>query len=286
MKKIQLVIGIILSFLAISCNKNSAEKNILLYESDVFIHYWYSGKAEINSYTLLQTNSGREMYKGQATLIFETEDFSKKKHVKVVNTENLKNKVRVMKFNLTKNFVTGSNPHAMMLSVFTPIDRAAHGSTLKVALSVQEWAGQIYTQMNLRGNHYNIKSHSHFEQDGDQLLTVKKTLLEDELWNIIRLDHQNLPIGNIEILPGLLFSRLYHTNIKNQRALAVKKEDELSYTYTVTLAKQEHKLTIEFEKKFPHKITQWKEEWNAQNRSMQTIAMLDTTMLVAYNHNP
>ncbi len=75
----------------------------------------YSGKAEISQYTLQQARYG-EMRNGEATLIFVTEDFSTDNLVKLDEPEKESNKARVLKMNMTKNFITGSYPYSMMLS--------------------------------------------------------------------------------------------------------------------------------------------------------------------------
>jgi hypothetical protein len=60
----------------------SQNKNPSLYETEAFKNYWYKGKAEVNSYNLLQSRYG-EVREGKAMLLFVTEDFSKKKQVKL-----------------------------------------------------------------------------------------------------------------------------------------------------------------------------------------------------------
>src|SRR5690606_24963330 len=131
--------------------------------------------------------------KGKAVLIFVTEDLSKKLQVKLDNPSG-QNKINVLKLNFTKKFVTGIYPYSLMLSVFTPTNRKKEPASLKATMSSQEWCGQVYTQVNLRGNRYVVKSHSYFEQEADDQFSVRQALLEDELWNFIRLDHEHLPV--------------------------------------------------------------------------------------------
>ena len=51
-------------------------------ESPEFKSYWNSGRAEITSYKLEQARYG-ELHSGYSVLVFVTEDFSKKKQVKL-----------------------------------------------------------------------------------------------------------------------------------------------------------------------------------------------------------
>ena len=63
-----------------SCSSpvSSQNDNPHLYETETFKNYWYTGKAEVNSYNLQQTRYG-ETREGKAVLIFLTEDISQKK---------------------------------------------------------------------------------------------------------------------------------------------------------------------------------------------------------------
>jgi hypothetical protein len=280
-----------LLFASLICclSKEENSSQLEIYKSPDFKSYWHAGKAEVNSYKLSQSRYG-ETHEGNAVLIFVTEDFSRKKHVKLDQPEEAKKleKVNVLKLNFTKNFITGIYPYSMMLSVFTPIDREHDPSSVKTVMSVQEWCGQVYAQMNLRGNRYNIKTYSYFEDEADRSFSVKQVLLEDELWNLIRLDHENLPQGEIKILPGLFFTRLQHTDLKSETAQTEKIENKTTFTYTVTFSSNDRKLNIEFEKVFPHKITRWTETWKHNGKEVQTIGELDRTMYTDYwtkNHN-
>lgn len=269
----------------VGCNvdkKSELDSGKISTTTAAFRNYWYAGKAEVNSYTLSQSRYGQNR-KGNAVLIFVTEDFSKKKQVKLDGPDNANlDKVSVLKMNFTKNFITGIYPYSMMLSVFTPITESQQPSSLKIVMSAQEWCGQVYTQMNLKGNRYSIKSHSYFEKEADKMFSVKKVLLEDELMNIIRLDHKSLPVGEIKILPGLFFTRLNHIDLKSEKAFADKTESDSTYRYTIAFSSAERKLIIDFEKNFPNKIVSWKESWKEHDQQMETTAQLDKTLYTDY----
>ena len=283
MKKSLLPLPFILIGCLISCQKKSDLVGTRPYENDAFKQYWYAGKAEIDAYVLNQSRYG-ENRKGKAVLIFITEDFSKKKQVKLDNPSVANNdNVNVLKMNFTKNFVTGIYPYSMMLSVFTPVSRNQYPNTIKVTMSSQEWCGHVFDEMNLHANKFNVKSYSYLEREGDQNFTIKKVLLEDELWNIIRIDHQSLPTGEINILPGLFFFRLNLVNLKATKATAEKTESDSSFTYTVNYPEHERKLRIQFEKTFPYKILNWTEEFKEGNgKVMLTSGVLDKTLYTDY----
>ena len=280
-----LVLSVFLSlYIVTGCEEkvNSASSSSKIYESEDFHTYWYAGKAEVSSYSLVQSRYG-ETRTGDAVLIFVTEDLSRKNQVKLDHPEDAGiDKVNVLKLNFTKNFVTGIYPYSMMLSVFTPVDRVQDQSSQKVAMSVQEWCGQAYTQMNLRGNRYNIKSHSYFETEGDESLSLKKVFLEDEIWNVIRIDHHHLPEGNIRILPGLFFTRLNHTDLQSESAMAGKSETDSTFNYTVNFTTLHRTLSIDFEKTFPYRILRWEEAWSEKGREMQARGKLRKTFYTDY----
>jgi hypothetical protein len=275
------VILVLLGTCLISCDKESpGARSLPFHESQEFRNYWNAGKAELNSYDLSQSSYG-ETRPGKAVLIFVTEDLSKELQVKLDDPSGA-NKISVLKLNFTKNFITGIYPYSMMLSVFTPVNRHKDPASVKATMSSQEWCGQVYTQVNLRGNRYAIKSHSYFEQEADERFSLRQALLEDELWNIIRLDHESLPVGEIEVVPGLFSSRLNHVEIKIRSAVAEKSTTDSSFVFSLTFPEQERILTIQYEKKFPFKILGWAETWKEKGKTMRTTATLDKTLYTDY----
>lgn len=277
----RLILAAAISLLLAACGSNQNEpRSAPVYQSQEFHEYWHAGKAEINSYRLDQSRYG-ESRKGNAVLIFVTEDFSRNHQVKLDDPTSNK-KVNVLKLNFTKNFITGIYPYSLMLSVFTPTNRQAASSSLKATMSSQEWCGQVYTQLNLRGTRYVVKSHSYFEQEADEHWSTRHALLEDELWNYIRLDHGNLPQGEIEVIPGLFYSRLSHVNLKIQNAIGRKTETDSSFVYTLDYPKQERSIAIQYLKVFPHKILGWEEVWKERGKTMRTTATLDKTLYTDY----
>ncbi len=144
--------------------------------SATFKQTWYAGKAELSSYTLEQARYG-EIRNGEGVLIFVTEDFSTDKLVKLDEPENANEKTRVLKMNMTKKFNTGIYPYSMMLSVFTPASNDGKERTVKANCSSQEWCGQTFSQLQLKGNKYSWQLHSYFEKEGEQNKNIDAVLL-------------------------------------------------------------------------------------------------------------
>lgn len=268
----------------LSCNHKSPieASSIPTHESDLFKEYWYGGKAELNTYELEQSRYG-ETREGSAVLIFVTEDFSKTKQVKLDNPEKSNgDNVKVLKMNFTKNFVTGIYPYSMMLSCFTPIYQTQYPQALKVSMSAQEWCGQVFTQLNLKGSNYLVQSNSYFEKEGDRSEKIKSYYLEDEIWNRIRLNPESLPTGEIQIISGLFFSRLLHKDIRNQKALISKQEKNHETIYSIYFQDDQRSLVITIQKAFPHKILKWEESFMERGIAVRTKANLKKSVTLDY----
>lgn len=269
----RLIPTLFLLLIILSCNSNQKseveqEKLPPRVLSDEYKDYWFNGQAEITSYTLEQERYG-EMRTGTSVLIFVTEEFLPDSQVK--SNEKSNTTKSVLKLNKTKNFNTGIYPYSIMTSVFYPLEEENHA--LKVTNSVQEWCGHVYSQLNNR-NDFEIKSHSYFEGEADQEYTIKKTFLEDEIWTQIRINPKDLPVGEIEIIPSMEFSRLRHQEFKPYNAVASLEEKESTYEYCIKFPELNRKLTIWFDLKSPFQITKWTEqigETKTQAKKMKQI---------------
>ncbi|NIR52252.1 hypothetical protein GWO43_27035 [candidate division KSB1 bacterium] len=263
-KYLEFAVFLMLSSGLITCSSAGSNENaVAKIDWDKFADYWYAGKAEITRYALEQARYG-EIRKGEAVLIFVTENFLTDKQVKHEFGES-ENATTVLKLNFVRKFYTGIYPYSMMSSIFTPVD-VSRWPTLKVTTTSQEWCGHTFTQFNHRDDKYKVQLRSYFQREGDQDFEVKSTLLEDEIWTKIRLAPNSLPTGEIEIIPGTQFSRFRHTELKPEKATAAlktEKDQSLSSTelqvYTIDYETLERKLVIRFEKELPFKIVAWEE---------------------------
>ena len=223
---------------------------------------WYQGKAELNTYTLEQ-NRYADQHPGKAVLIFVTEDFRTDKLVKDEGSNHPAG-IKVLKTNFIRRFTTGIYDYSIMTSAFTPVDRAGYPHTMKVTTSVQDWCGQVYMQVGKDGKQYQVQLHSYFESEADQRTQVPATLMEDELFSLIRMAPEQLPTGEMTILPGTAYSRLLHTNFTPQKAraeLAAYQGEDIAgselLAYTVRFVQADRTLTIVFQQEAPYQIEGW-----------------------------
>jgi len=224
-----ILVIVLLLFISIRCasdgqaGPSKEELNLAQFKS-----YWDRGKAELTSYDLEQARYG-EIHKGEAVMVFVTEPFSASKQVKLDEPAMPKSDVvNVLKLNMTKKFITGLYPYSMMLSAFTPVNVKTNPNTIKISASSQEWCGHTFTQLNLQDDKsYVAKLFSYFESEGDKEINIKAELLEDEVWARLRIAPNDLPVGNLKVLPGALYQRLRHIELEPVEAKASLEKTEL-----------------------------------------------------------
>lgn len=279
-------------FALAGCRQPTGSDAPMTEPSAPFRQYWLSGKAELNRYSLEQAQYGA-LNPGEAVLIFVTEDFRTDTHVKAESPESRDKAVPVLKTNLIKRFTTGIYDYSLFTSVFTPINNPAYPNTLKVNTSGQEWCGHSYLQLDEDGSQYTIDGRSYFEKEVHEEYAVEKVMLEDELWNRIRLDPAKLPTGSIKLIPGTMSARLRHKRLDPLDATAkldayegVLFPGRNLKAYRIEYPTDNRNLMIVFEGVFPYKIVGWSETYKSKDNLLTSRAILKTTIQSDYwNHN-
>lgn len=225
--------------------------------SEDFKKYWYAGNAEITSYKLEQARYG-EIRDGHSVLIYVTEPFLPEKQVKADRDNS--NNIPVLKLNTTKKYLTGIYPYSVMSSTFYPVYDNQHA--VKTSLSMQEWCGHMYSQINNR-KQFEFMSHSYFENEADQNVTLEKNLLENEIWNKIRINPNGLPVGNLKMIPSLEYARLRHVGLKAYNVKAELSTKDGVSSYTLVYPDLERSLSINFTSEFPYTIESWSEDFKS-----------------------
>ncbi len=243
--------------------------------------YWYDGNAEISSYTLSQARYG-EIHNGTATLIFVTEPFSKTSNTKADYPN--QNNIPVLKLNRNKKFNTGIYPYAMMNSTFFPFEKGNH--SLKITSSIQEWCGMTYVEMKNNTNNFIFNFNSYFEGASFQNKKIEKTILEDDIWSLIRLNPELLPTGKLAIIPSFFFLNSKHEPFKSYTGEAKLEKSASATIYTITYPKINRTLQINFESSFPYKILSWEEShesgYGKNKKVLTTKASLMKTIKIDY----
>lgn len=217
--------------------------------------YWFSG-AEINRYELKQARYG-EQYSGHAEFIFVTEPFLTKEQVK--HEFGTGNSTDVLKLNALRTFNTGIYSYRTMTSTFRPIDTEQFPHALKTNTSVQDWCGHAFQQINRTENGWRAELRSYFQKEGDQDIDLPEAWLEDELWLLVRLAPERLPIGKFQCIPGALYTRFTHKEVEALEAAGTLETKNAEYIYSVDYPSLQRTLKIHFKEAFPHIITKWTE---------------------------
>lgn len=217
--------------------------------------YWYHSKAEITSFKLQQARYG-EIHEGTAVFVYVTEPFSPSNFVKA-DTPNKEN-VSVLKLNQTRKFNTGIYPYSIMTSSFFPFKKGDH--SIKVSSTSQEWCGHTYMEVkNPQNGHFGVKVDSYFEGETTEKQKIIQTLMEDDIWTIIRI-RETPPTGKVSMYPSLLSTRLLHIEYKPYTCHLALKSEGNSNTYTLEYPELNRSLSIEYEQAHPHKIIGWTEK--------------------------
>ncbi len=221
-----------------------------------FGDYWYQGKAEISTYDVVQERYGETRSAEQAN-VFVTEDFSKKKQVKLDDAASAgDDRVPVLKLNAVRRFHTGIYDYSIMSSIFSPVDGSP---ALKTTCTVQDWCGQVFFQTNLEKSGIRARSFSYFETEGDQDTRLPLTLLEDEIWAKIRFGPDKIPSGKINLLPSDIYVRLRHKPFQPEPAEVKIEQSGAESTLKVNYLNIPRSLSIRYETASPHRILGWEE---------------------------
>ncbi len=261
---------------------NPSQDKVDLKLNEQFGDYWYQGKAELTSYDLEQIRYG-EKRKGEAVLIYVTEDFSKSKQVKLDNPKEAGDDAeKVLKLNFTKKFNTGIYPYSIMTSVFSPVYPEHDLHARKITTSVQEWCGHVFMQLNNKRNKYKLLARSYFESEGDVRMNLEKIWLEDELWTLLRLDPNQIPEGEIQLFPSTHYLRLKHKKLKAYNANISKiKSDDLN-ELKIEIPELERELSIFYKNQHPYQIEKWEETYPENGEMMTTKATLKERIILDY----
>ncbi len=242
-----------------------------------FDDYWYQGKAEISTYDVVQERYG-ETRSAEQVNVFVTEDFSKKKQVKLDDAASAGNdRAPVLKLNAVRRFHTGIYDYSIMSSVFSPVDGSP---ALKTTCTVQDWCGQVFFQTNLEKSGVRARSFSYFETESDTDLRLPLTLLEDELWTKIRLGPDKIPVGKINVLPSSIYVRLRHKPFQPESVEVKIEQAGAENILKINYLNIPRALSIRYETASPYRILGWEE--TGANGAIQSKGTLKASRMSAY----
>ncbi len=216
--------------------------------------YWYDGTAELTSFKLEQARYG-EIHEGTAVLVYVTEPFSVKNNAKADSHE--ASNIPVLKLNNTLKFNTGIYPYSMMNSTFFPFEDG--DASLKISSSTQEWCGMTYVEMK-NSNKLVFDKHSYFEGASFKNKSINKTILEDDLWSLIRLNPEMLPTGKQIVIPSMFYLSLNHRPLQGyETKISLERGEKGISTYSIRYPQLDRTFSISFSTDFPYEIVGWED---------------------------
>jgi hypothetical protein len=208
-----------------------------------------------------------------------TEDFLPKLQVKEEHGDS-PDAISVLKLNAYRRFYTGIYPYTVMTSSFTP---ASGAPTLKLSSTVQEWCGQVYSQLNRRDDGLHTLVHSYFQDEADQKTLLPDAMLEDGVWAAIRIAPDEIEEGERSIVPALEYIRMRHKALRPYPAVVTRTKEVTTdlVDHPVTALQVSYPplgrtLIIYYEPQFPHVIQAWEErEGPFRTTAVRTHAIID-----------
>ncbi|RMD69292.1 MAG: hypothetical protein D6818_10490, partial [Bacteroidetes bacterium] len=134
-------------------------------------------------------------------------------------------------------------------------------------------------QFNLAGKKYRMRLFSYFESEGDQDREVKAVLLEDEIFNRLRLDPAQFQDEQVvELIPAAHYLRLHHQAAVPRQARIRHQQQESGTWLIVEYLHLPRTLRIRYETEFPYRVLEWQEDDEGQ----LTRAVLKRTLRLPY----
>tara|TARA_B100000508_G_scaffold141026_1_gene145230 strand:+ start:4213 stop:5175 length:963 start_codon:yes stop_codon:yes gene_type:complete len=219
---------------------------------------YFGGEAEVSTYSLKRARYN-DVHPGEAVLIFVTEPFLSDEQVKLERGSS-EQKTSILKLNKIERFTTGVYDYSMYTSVFTPIEKFKPEHPLKVTFSSQDWCGQAFAQIN-NSNGYEYQHNSYFQAEGDTSYHLEYTFVEDNLFNLARIDDQMLPVDEFQILPSQSYVRTAHIEYKPYEAIGSKSINDTSLIYNYEIPELKRSVRVFMDPQDHNKILKWTETY-------------------------
>ena len=217
-----------------------------------FVDYWKNGKTEITKYELKENS----ISVGQGSLTFNVQ------YVEGVNKED---SIQVLHSDFTGKIHKENYDYSAMTSSYLPLNLTLSPHAMKVINSVQEPEGNSFLALSQIPKSYEIVAKNTFKEKTKEHYILERQHLEDELWAKIRLNPNDLPMGDIEIIPSFA----YWQSVRKSPDIYEAKAELKDYAGTEFIGKKlkiysldypdlKRNLSIVFESDFPFEIVGWK----------------------------
>ena len=253
-----------------------------------FYAYWGDGKAELNTYQVVQPRYG-ELRQGHGVLVFVTEDLNRNTLIKVETPTPAQDRRYALKLNNVLKFNTGIYDYSVMTSVFSFVEsQGGKGFEFaKVSLTAQEWCGHVFDEVRLAPDGLRGRLLSYFEAEGNRDYRLEHTnafASEDHLLIRIReLQGEIMQSGDsrqVELLPSLwqlrrthadhaLVSAVLHKGQVEQLHRGGRSERVVPWRWTVGEGKRS--VTVWVGADYPHRIVRWRSSEGGSGELLTSI---------------
>ena len=217
-----------------------------------FTDYWKKDKIEITTYELKEDS----ILVGEGSLTFSID------YVEGVNKTDL---IQVLHSDFLGKIHKENYDYSVMTSTYSPLNQTLRSHATKVINSVQEPAINSFLELSQIPKSYEIESYNTFKEKTKKHFILERKNLEDELWAKIRMNPNDLPTGDIEIIPSFAYWQSVRKSPNVYEAKAVLKDylgteftGKKLKIYSLEYPDLKRNFSIVFEGDFPFEIVGWK----------------------------
>ena len=218
----------------------------------IFSDYWKNGKIETTKYELKEDS----ISVGEGTLTF---------NIDYIEGVNKTDSIQVLHSDFTGKIHKENYDYSAMTSTYLPLNLTLRPHAMKVINSVQEPEGNSFLALSQIPKSYEIESKNTFKEKIKKYFIVERKNLEDELWAKIRMNPNDLPTGDIEIIPSFAYwqsvrksPNIYEAKAELKDYIGTEFTGKKLQLYTLDYPDLKRNLSIVFEGDFPFEIVGWK----------------------------
>ena len=217
-----------------------------------FIDYWKNGKTETTKYDLKEDS----ISVGEGSLTF---------NIDYVEGVNKTDSIQVLHSDFTGKIHKENYDYSVMTSAYLPLNLTLRPHAMKVINSVQEPSGNSFLELKQIPKSYEIESKNTFNEKTKEHYILERKNLEDELWAKIKMNPNDLPIGDIEIIPSFAYwqsvrksPNIYEAKAELKDYAETEFKGKKLKIYSLDYPDLKRNLSIVFEGEFPFEIVGWK----------------------------
>jgi hypothetical protein len=217
-----------------------------------FTDYWKNGKTEIIKYELKEDS----ISVGEGSLSF---------NIDYVEGINKTDSIQVLHSDFMGKIQKENYDYSAMTSAYLPLNLTLRPHAMKVINSVQEQTGNSFLELSQIPKSYEIVAKNTFKEKTKEHYILERKNLEDELWTKIRMNPNDLPTGDIEIIPSFAYwqsvrksPNIYEAKAELKAYVGTEFTGKKLKIYTLDYPDLKRNLSIVFESDFPFEIVGWK----------------------------